>query len=120
MFELLRRGLRNRSFPLEPAITTDSNRSHMKKKSHDITKGELSAESQERRLRNYDPAKQPCKQGNGAVRIFRIKIKRGSRRRKCFRVARSSRETFWKIFHGRDGNNSLDNNNGGGGDQGRR
>ena len=38
----------------------------MKNKSHDIniTKGELSAESQERRLRNYDPAKQPCKQGN--------------------------------------------------------
>ena len=35
----------------------DSNRSHMKNKSHDITKGELSAESQERRLRNYDPAK---------------------------------------------------------------
>jgi hypothetical protein len=29
-----------------------------------LTKGELSAESQERRLRNYDPAKQPCKQGN--------------------------------------------------------
>ena len=42
----------------------DSNRSHMKNKSHDIIKGELSAESQERRLRNYDPAKQPCKQGN--------------------------------------------------------
>ena len=42
----------------------DSNHSHMKNKSHDITKGELSAESQERRLRNYDPAKQPCKQGN--------------------------------------------------------
>ena len=36
----------------------------MKNKSHDITKGELSAESQERRLQSYDPAKQPCKQGN--------------------------------------------------------
>ena len=46
----------------------------MKNKSHDITKGELLAESQERRLRNYDPAKQPCKQGNFDAHIYSERI----------------------------------------------